>query len=262
MAKNVLDNCIAVSPTIRINIPIMSLNFTRLIPGLVLASILATLANFMGRDISIVSPLILAMGIGIIFRYTVTTPVVCKEGIATARKQIIRIAIILLGTRVTLNNIMALGSGGLFLATIPLTLTIVLTVLLGKAMKISPSLSLLLAMGTGICGASAIVTTSTVTKARDEEIIVAIGSISALGTVLMLLYPYLYQAGYLGLTAIQYAHLAGASIHEVAQVAAAGSISSSILSDALMIKLARVAMLMPVMTVLSLLMPKGASENE
>jgi uncharacterized integral membrane protein (TIGR00698 family) len=112
--------------------------------------------------------------------------------------------------------------------------------------------------GTSICGAAAILTTAAVTKSKDEDAIVAISSITVFGTLVMLAYPLLFKAHLLPISDIQYGYLTGASIHEVAQVVTAsfggGERSGEI---GILVKLTRVAALIPVATLLSFLVSKG-----
>jgi uncharacterized integral membrane protein (TIGR00698 family) len=129
----------------------------------------------------------------------------------------------------------------------------------GRLLKVSPMSTLLIATGTSICGAAAVLTAGAVTRAKDENVIVAISSITVFGTVSMLAYPLIFKLGVLPLSPEQYGYWAGASIHEVAQVITAafsgGDASGEI---GIIIKLTRVAALIPVAVIISMLAARGA----
>lgn len=222
------------------------------IPGLMLTMSIAAIAIYTGAQLTYVTPLIVAMGIGILLRNAFILLPVYKDGIHYSLRDILRIAVALLGVRITIDNITALGWEGLVVALAPLLITLYLTIKAGKFLQCDHSQTLLIATGTSICGASAIMTTGAVTQAKEDNVIVAISSITVFGTILMLGYPAIYKSGLLNLLPKEYGIWAGASIHEVAQVIAAafggGELSGEI---GTIIKLTRVAFLVPFAFVLS-----------
>ena len=229
-----------------------------LMPGLLMTASIAALALHTGAKLTYVTPLIASMGIGMLLRNAFIIPPAYKVGIFFSMRQILRFAVALLGIRITFDKIINLGWQGLIIALVPLFLTLIFTVLIGKLLKVSQTSSILIGTGTSICGASAILTAGAITNARDENIIVAISSITVFGTISMLSYPFLFKSGLLPLTEIQYGQWAGASIHEVAQVVTAafggGDISGEI---GIIIKLTRVAALIPIAFILSYLVNRG-----
>jgi len=233
-----------------------------LMPGLMLTAAISALALHTGAKITYVTPLIGAMGIGMLLRNAFIIPPAYKEGIFFSMRQILRFAVALLGIRITFEKIIGLGWEGLVIALMPLFLTMIFTVLLGKFLKVPKASSLLIGTGTSICGASAILTAGAITRSRDEDIIVAISSITVFGTISMLFYPFMFNSGLLPLTEMQYGQWAGASIHEVAQVVTAafggGERSGEI---GILIKLTRVAALIPVALILSYLVNRGVIKH-
>lgn len=233
-----------------------------LMPGLMLTAAISALALHTGAKLTYVTPLIAAMGIGMLLRNAFIIPPAYKAGIFFSMRQILRFAVALLGIRITFDKIIGLGWEGLAIALVPLFLTMIFTVLLGRLLKVSQASSLLIGTGTSICGASAVLTAGAITRSRDEDIIVAISSITVFGTISMLSYPFMFKSGLVPLTEIQYGQWAGASIHEVAQVVTAafggGERSGEI---GILIKLTRVAALIPVALILSYLVNRGVIKH-
>jgi uncharacterized integral membrane protein (TIGR00698 family) len=229
-----------------------------LMPGLLLTAMISALALHTGAKLTYVTPLIASMGIGMLLRNAFILPPAYKAGIFFSMRQVLRFAVALLGIRITFDKIIGLGWQGLVVALVPLALTMVAVILAGRFLKVSSQSSLLIGTGTSICGASAILTTGAISRSKDGDIIVAISSITVFGTISMLLYPFMFNAGMLPLNEAQYGHWAGASIHEVAQVVTAsfggGEKSGEV---GILVKLTRVAALIPVAFILSFLVNKG-----
>jgi uncharacterized integral membrane protein (TIGR00698 family) len=169
--------------------------------------------------VSILSPLILAVVIGIATNAAVGLPEWARAGIAFVLRRILRFAIVLLGLQLTVAQVMDVGATGIGIIVVTLAATFVFTVWLGRVLGVDRKLTELIAAGTSICGASAIIATNTVTRARGEDAAYALACVTVLGSVAMFVYPML--GGLLGLSPHAYGLWAGASIHEVAQVAAA-----------------------------------------
>lgn len=229
-----------------------------LLPGLILTASISAIAIYTGAQITYVTPLIVAMAVGMLFRNAFILPTAYKEGIIFSMRRVLRFAVALLGVRITFSTIASLGWEGLAIALVPLVLTLVFTLVLGRVIDNSPVQTLLIATGTSICGASAIMAAAAVTQAEEDDVIVAVSSISIFGTALMLGYPLIYEWGILGLTNSQYGLWAGASIHEVAQVIAAAFSGDEVSGElGTLIKLTRVAGLVPFAFVLSFLVNIG-----
>ncbi|THB80883.1 MAG: YeiH family putative sulfate export transporter [Desulfobacteraceae bacterium] len=225
-----------------------------LIPGLLLTISIAAIAIYTGAQLTYVTPLIVAMGIGILLRNAFILLPAYKDGINYSIRQVLRFAVALLGVRITIENITGLGWEGLIAALVPLVITLFVTMWMGRRLGCDPSQTFLIATGTSICGASAIMTAGAVTQAKEDNVVVAISSITVFGTILMLAYPMIFKSGVLGLAENQYGIWAGASIHEVAQVIAAafggGEVSGEI---GTIVKLTRVSALVPFAFIVSFL---------
>nr|WP_245295359.1 YeiH family protein [Pseudaminobacter manganicus] len=229
-------------------------------PGIVLAAIIAAAAISIRElpGLGIFSPMILAVIVGIVFSNSVGTPANTAAGIAFCQRSLLRFAIILLGFQLTAAQLVSIGPAGIGIAVASLVATFCFTLGLGRLLGVDRKLTELIAAGTSICGASAIVATNTVTQGRDEDVAYAVACITAFGTVAMLGYPLV--APLFGLDQHHYGLWAGTSIHEVAQVIGAafqgGPQAGEIGTVA---KLARVAMLAPMVIGLGLLARRGSA---
>jgi uncharacterized integral membrane protein (TIGR00698 family) len=206
--------------------------------------------------LGVFSPMILAVIFGMIFSNVVGNPVRTKAGIAFSQRSLLRFAIVLLGFQLTIGQVVSIGGSGLAIVALSLIATFLFTQTLGRIIGVEHGLAQLIAAGTSICGASAIVATNAVTGAREEDVAYAVASITLFGTIAMLVFPML--APVLHLDQHGFGLWAGAAIHEVAQVIGAsfqnGAQSGEVGTIA---KLARVAMLAPMLLVLGFAVRRG-----
>jgi uncharacterized integral membrane protein (TIGR00698 family) len=223
------------------------------LPGIALAGAIATVA-FLARNIhgmAVFSPMILAIVIGMAFHNIVGTPSLARPGIAFSMRRLLRAAIVLLGFQLTASQIASVGPRGLLIVALSLTGTFAFTVWTGRALGVGRKLTELIAAGTSICGASAIIATNTVTEAHDEDVAYAIACVTIFGSIAMFTYPLL--PGLLHLDSRAYGLWSGASIHEIAQAVAASFQNGQRAGEiGTMVKLARVMLLAPVIFALSM----------
>jgi uncharacterized integral membrane protein (TIGR00698 family) len=223
------------------------------LPGIALAVAIATVA-FLLRHIhgmAAFSPMILAIVIGMAFHNIVGTPSFARPGISFGLRRLLRAAIVLLGFQLTAAQIASVGPRGLFIVAISLMATFAFTVRAGRALGVDRKLAELIAAGTSICGASAIIATNTVTEARDEDVTYAIACVTIFGSIAMFAYPLLPTL--LHLDSRAYGLWSGASIHEIAQVVAASFQNGQRAGEiGTMVKLARVMLLAPVVFALNI----------
>ena len=222
------------------------------VPGLFLTATIAAAAfglrNLSG--ITALSPLIVAIVLGIAFHNTVGTPAAFKQGVVFSMRRVLRFAIILLGLQLSLSQVVEVGGAGLAIIASTLAATFLFTVWFGRRLGVERKLSELIAAGTSICGASAVVATNAVTRASDEDVAYAVACVTVFGSASMLLYPVL--EGLLQLTPHAFGLWAGASVHEIAQVVAAAfqnGVDSG--NFAMIAKLSRVMLLAPMILALS-----------
>jgi uncharacterized integral membrane protein (TIGR00698 family) len=219
-----------------------------LLPGLALGGAV-TAAAFLLRSLELpgltrLSPLMLAIMIGMLVRNTLGRPEAARAGLAFSLRGPLRLGIILLGLQVTLAEILGIGWSGLLILAFALLSTYLFTLWLGGRLGVAPGLATLIAAGTGVCGASAIVAANTVVRDGDESVAYALATVTLFGTIAMFSYPLIGAA--LHMPTEVYGLWSGASVHEVAQVVAAGFARGQAEGEfATVAKLARVLMLAP-----------------
>ena len=223
-------------------------------PGLLLALPVAAASILLSGVLPGVSALIIAIVAGIVAANLLTLPPSLSPGLSLAAKKLLRAGIVLLGLQVALGDLLALGAPMLLVVVLVVTGGILGTLAIGRALGVEKGLTLLVACGFSICGAAAVAAAAGVTDPEDEHeerTITAVALVVLCGTLMIAAVPAV--AAVLQLEAGTAGLWAGASIHEVAQVVAAGgALGGAALTVAVIVKLARVLMLAPVMAVLSL----------
>lgn len=223
---------------------------TRGWPGLLLATAVAVLAYGVNRLLPAVSPLLLTIILGALVANVVSLPAVLSPGLAVASKRVLRLGVVLLGLQLSLQQILGLGISTLAIVVAVVAGGIGGTLLLGRLVRVPPAQRLLIACGFSICGAAAVAAVDSTIDADEEDVACAIGLVVLYGTLMIGVTPVLVHL--LGLGDDPAGRLIGGSIHEVAQVVAAGGIvSGTALSVAIVVKLARVLMLGPVILVIT-----------
>ncbi|MCA0922117.1 YeiH family protein [Pseudooceanicola nanhaiensis] len=218
----------------------------RLLPGLALVLGLALAAMVLQRATgsAALSPMVVAMVAGIALRNLAPLSPALTPGIAFAMRRLLRGGIVLLGFRLTFGQVAEVGLSGLAVIAVTLVATFLFTKAAGRMLGLDRQLSELIAAGTSVCGASAVLAVNTVTRGRDEDVAYAIACVTIFGTLSMLAYPLL--AGPLGLDAAAYGLWTGASLHEVAQAVGAGFARGEAAGQvATIAKLSRVILLAP-----------------
>jgi uncharacterized integral membrane protein (TIGR00698 family) len=178
---------------------------------------------------------------------------------------VLRIAIVLLGFRITYQQIYHVGPAGFIADAVMLTTTFLLAVWLGKKIfKLDSDTSILVGSGSSICGASAVLATEGVLASESYKAALAVATVTIFGTISMFVYPILYKAGYFpGLDDKLFGIYVGSTVHEVAQVVAAGfSVSPLAGEDATIVKLTRVMMLAPLLIILSFYLAKKSDSGK
>lgn len=220
-------------------------------PGVALCALGATVALIAGQFTSAVSPLLIAIVAGAVLANTVSLPAKFQPGLAFSAKRLLRVGIALLGLQLMFSDIVGLGWGVIAVVVAIVFLGIAGTMYAGKLLGLSWSQRILIACGFSICGAAAVAAADGVVNAREEELLTAVALVVIFGTLMIPTIPLLADA--FGMNEIEAGMWAGGSIHEVAQVVAAGSaLGATALGVATVVKLARVLMLAPVMAFLSI----------
>ncbi|HEY1735620.1 MAG TPA: YeiH family protein [Methylovirgula sp.] len=234
--------------------------FKTLLPGLLLTSAIAAAAFGLNKlpYLGIASPLILSILLGMLMRNSIGVPAFAQPGLTFSLRRVLRFAIVLLGLQLTVAQIGEVGMTGVSVIVATLTASFIFTTVVGRLLGVEHKLTQLIAAGTSICGASAVIAVDTVTGAEDEDVAYAVACVTVFGSIAMFAYPQL--AGILHLAPARYGLWAGASIHEIAQVVAAtyqhGPVAGEIGTIA---KLTRVGFLAPVVLILGSLTSRQRS---
>ncbi len=222
----------------------------RLAPGIAAAGTIAG-AAWLAAPVAALPPIVVALILGLLAG-GVARRLGIEPGLAWCVKRGLRIAIALLGLRIALPDLWALGPSTLLLVVLSMAATLAAGLGLARLLGLEAGYGALAGAATAVCGASAALATATVVpsyprKAADVALVVM--AANAVSTLVMVLYPPLCAA--LGLDARLTGILLGATIHDVAQVAGAGyAVSESVGNVAVLVKLARVLLLLPVVVAL------------
>jgi uncharacterized integral membrane protein (TIGR00698 family) len=215
-----------------------------LLLGLAIAALLAEISSLIGEQIGFVSPLIIAVVLGVLLGNTVGVPMAAAPGVQFAASKLLRFGVVLLGLRVALSDLLGIGAPGLIVVALSFTATFFGAQWLGKRMGVSPDLSLLVGTGYAICGVSAVAAMNAVIEADEEETAYAVGLVTLAGSFSIVVLPLIGTA--VGLAGSQLGAWIGGSVHDVAQTVAAASTGGDVaLAAAVVVKLTRVALLAP-----------------
>jgi uncharacterized integral membrane protein (TIGR00698 family) len=224
------------------------------IPGWLLMLVVGVISMALSRLVVVggknpIEAAVLAIVIGILLRNLGLVPGFCLPGIARFEKILI-LGIVLIGASL---NFRTIGSQGIsILAIVLVTMTVGFFVIyfLGKVFRLPRALAMLIAVGTTICGGSAIAVTAPLIKAREEETSYAIGTIAIWGLIAIVLYPKLAQL--MGAGEFDFGVFAGTAIHSTPQVVGAGFIFSDLAGKtATAVKLVRNCFMVPVAFVIA-----------
>ncbi|NRB71587.1 MAG: putative sulfate exporter family transporter, partial [Xanthomonadales bacterium] len=249
--------------------------FLQPVPGVLLALLLAllghALADWLGKDLmdmpkSPISPIMMAILLGMLLRNTLGLPAWADAGVRFSLVRLLRLGIVLLGIRLGLGQAGTIGLQALPVIIGCVAAALVLVTWLSKRLGLSARLGTLIATGTGICGATAIVALSPTIRARDDETAYAIACITVFGVAAMLAYPFLAHWFFAG-DALKAGLFLGTSVHETAQVAGAGLVyqelysSQQALDTATVTKLVRNLGMLVVIPLLGFLYQRQASDS-
>ncbi len=200
-----------------------------------------------------ISPLIIGIILGMIYANLLRMhlPETWVPGIQFCSKRLLRIGIILYGFRLTFQDIAAVGVAGVTVDAIIVAVTIVGGYFVGRALKMDKDTAMLVSIGSGVCGAAAVLGAEATMKSKPYKTAVAVATVVIFGTVAMFLYPVGFQSGLLDLTPAEMGIFSGSTLHEVAHAVGAGNaLGSEIASTTVIVKMIRVMMLVPVLLLL------------
>lgn len=237
--------------------------------GILLMALFACAAFYIGevdmmKAISF-SPMIIGIILGMLYANSLRNnlPETWTPGIVFCSKRILRIGIILYGFKLTFQDITAVGLPAIIIDAIVVIVTILLGVFVGRLLKMDRSIALLTACGSAICGAAAVMGVDGAIRPKPYKTAVSVATVVIFGTLSMFLYPILYRAGIFDMPADQMGIFAGSTIHEVAHVVGAGNAMGPEISDsAIIVKMIRVMMLVPVLLVIAFFVARDVENRE
>ena len=231
------------------------------IPGVAVCGVATAIAMLATHLIPFVGAVLIAIVIGIVFRNVMPAiPALLQPGIDFTARTLLRAGIVLLGFRLALLDVLGLGWGAVVIIVAVVGIGFTGTFLMGRALGVPRDLSMLIAAGFSICGAAAVGGASGTIKAKREDSTAAVALVVLFGTLMIAIVPGV--AHLLGLSQHTAGMWAGASTHEVAQVAAIGQIlGPDALATATLVKLGRVVLLAPMMMLLTAIVSRRRTET-
>lgn len=246
-----------------------------IIPGLTLAALLALaghyLADYIGTELmgmprSPLSPIMMAIILGILVRNWLPLPAGFQPGIRFSLQRVLRLGIVLLGIRLSIGELGLIGLKALPIIVITITVALVLVSLLSRRLGLSRRMGSLIAVGTSICGATAIMATAPAINARDDEVSYSVACIALFGMAAMLAYPFAAHWLFGGDPLLAGLFL-GTAVHDTAQVAGAGLVfqqyfgEPAALDAATVTKLVRNLGMLAVIPLMSILYHRRSDEG-
>lgn len=244
--------------------------------GLLLCGAVALAATLLGASAGLqargISVLTLAIALGMVVGNTAYPHIPgmaahCGAGVETAKQTLLRTGVILYGLRLTLQDVGTFGVAGALVDVAIVTSTFFFVTIAGtRWLGMDRRSAMLIAAGSSICGAAAILATEPVIRARVEQVAVAVASVVVFGTVAVFVYPLLFrwnaQWHFLAGGDGAFGAYIGSTVHEVAQVvAAAGAIGPHVADTAVIAKMVRVLLLAPFLMGLSVWLARGETRG-
>lgn len=240
----------------------------RLLPGILLTAAIAAIATVIGTALPVLGSAVPAIVIGVLLslgrsRLATRRPrtdVALRPGIAFSSGFVLQLAVVLLGVQLSLGSIVQVGLESLPIMLTTLTVCLTGAWLIGRRLRVQRRLATLIGVGTGICGASAIAAVSPVIAATAVEIAYAVSTIFVFNILAVLVFPLLGHA--LHLDPHTFGLLAGTAINDTSSVvAAAGVYGTAALGFAVVVKLVRTLMIIPISIGLSVIEARLAGDG-
>lgn len=224
----------------------------RYLPGLGLIALLAMVARGMTAFLpSIISEVTVALVLGLILANVVSLPAATKPGIKFAVRSLLRVGIVLLGARLSFQDVLATGLNSLLIVLIGMGVALLFTLGIGRLLRLPSRLCLLIGVGTAVCGNTAIIATAPSIEAEEEDVSFAVATITLLGTVAVLLYPMIGHAA--GFSDQFFGYWAGTAVNDTSQVVATGFAYSEAAGDtATVVKLIRNTLMGPLLMIIGM----------
>lgn len=229
-------------------------------PGVILLVIVAFIAQQLGKNFPLIGGTVIAIFLGVFIRNGLSVKPVYEAGIVFTQKKLLKFAIILLGTSLSIAEVLAIGGQAITIIFIVVVAGILLTIWFGKLLKVDKDLGLLIGIGTAICGATAITATKSLLDSKGVQVAYAISTIFLFNLIATLLYPVLGHAFDMDQTV--FGIWAGTAVHDTSSVLAVGYMYGDEAGEvATTVKLVRTLFLIPLMLIIGIWVAKSKQES-
>lgn len=230
-----------------------------IIPGFFLCMVIALLGWSLGTLIPLIGGPVFGILLGMILAFW-KRPAIFENGITFTAKKILQLSIILLGFEMNLYHVFEVGSQSLYIMVFTLSAAFVVAWSIGNYLKLAKNTSILIGVGTAICGGSAIAATAPIIEASDKDVAYSISTIFLFNIAAVFIFPL---AGHvLGMSDIGFGMWAGTAINDTSSVVAAGySYSHEAGNFATIVKLTRTLMIVPITLILAFLTSRKTTSN-
>ncbi|PKO14444.1 MAG: putative sulfate exporter family transporter [Chloroflexi bacterium HGW-Chloroflexi-10] len=239
----------------------MNISLKKILPGTLLALSIAGIAYALGRILPVIGGPVIGIALGIILTTLFKIPASTQSGLKFTSKTILQLAVILLGFEMNLANIVHTGRQSILIIFLTIGIALLTAFLVGRANHIPRKLTVLVGVGTAICGGSAIAAAASAIEADDQEISHSISTIFLFNVIAVFLFPLIGRL--LHLSDLGFGLWAGTAINDTSSVVAAGYSFSNIAGNfATIVKLTRSLMIIPVTLILAFVYARrNKSEN-
>ena len=230
--------------------------------GFFISLTIAITATFVARITpSIIGSSIIALVLGMALNYFINSNFGIDEGAKFVSKRVLQVAIILMGTRLNINQVFTVGRFALFVMIFTVSAAYLSAYSFGKALNINQKLRALVGTGTAICGGSAILALSPIIDADENDIAYAISSVFLFDVLMIVIFPLIGIL--LKMSDLSFGLWAGTGINDTSSVVAAGYAFSNVAGDyATIVKLTRTTAIIPITLIYSaIVIYKGGKEN-
>lgn len=234
------------------------------LPGLAAVIVLAAVATLVGHRLPLLGAPVAGIVLGVLLAHPLRSerlhPEALHPGIALCSNRVLQIAVVLLGAQLSLQEMAHVGLSSLPVMLGTLVVCLLAASLLGRALGIDPELRILIGVGTAICGASAIAAVSPVIKARSASVAYAVSTIFCFNIAAVLLFPPLGHL--LGMSQEAFGLFAGTAVNDTSSVVAASTTYGSQAGEhAVVVKLTRSLMIIPVTLALGAMVARRSARE-
>ena len=231
----------------------------KILPGVLIVATIAIPAWYLGALVPLVGGPVFGILLGMIIAFW-KRPIIYEDGITFTSKKILQASIILLGFEMNLFHVFEVGSQSLYIMIFTLSTAFITAWLVGRYLKLPGNTSILIGVGTAICGGSAIAATAPVISASDKDIAYSISTIFLFNIAAVFIFPFMGHV--LGMNDIGFGMWAGTAINDTSSVVAAGySYSHEAGNFATIVKLTRALMIVPVTLALAIITARKTANN-